>query len=145
MGVRRKGRELALKLLYRIYLTGESWDGVKEVLDEYGGNDAVRDFACELVGAVLDHLHEIDAIIVDSAKNWDLARMPTLDRNMIRIAAAEHLVLGSASPAVIIDEAVEIAGRYSTDRSGAFVNGVLDRIISTRAERSLPPDGHDAS
>lgn len=135
--MRRKGRELALKVLYRIDLTGEEWESLQGELADYGGNEAVHRFAVELVEAVIAHRRELDAALTNVSRNWDLDRMPALDRNVLRIAVAEHLVLGSAPPAVIIDEAVEIAGRFSTDDSGPFVNGVLDKILKSTEARSL--------
>ncbi len=140
MGVRRKGRELALKLLYRIDLTGEEWESLQKGISDYGGNEGTHLFAVELVEAVLAYKNDIDAILSDSAKNWELSRMPALDRNTLRIAAAEHLVLGTAPPAVIIDEAVEIVGRFSTDESGPFVNGVLHKVLKSAEAQSLLPD-----
>lgn len=137
MGVRRKGRELALKLLYRIDLTGEEWESMQGELSDYGGNETVRLFATDLVEAVLAHQKDIDALLSKAAKNWELSRMPALDRNSLRIAVAEHLVLGTAPPAVIIDEAVEIISRFSTDDSGPFVNGVLDKILNSTEPQSL--------
>lgn len=130
MGVRRKARELALKLLYRIDLTGDNWETLAgSIQEEYGGSVDSRSFASTLVTAVLENQTRIDAILRASAAKWDLARMANLDRNVLRLALCEYLVLESAPGPVIIDEAIEIATRYSTEKSGAFVNGVLDPIF----------------
>ncbi|MFH1279695.1 MAG: transcription antitermination factor NusB [Candidatus Eisenbacteria bacterium] len=132
MGKRRRARELALKVLYRIDLTGESWDEVKGRLEEYDRVDGVRDFGSLLVEAVLDHRDELDGILTETAENWRIDRMALLDRNVLRLALAEYLVIGETPRAVVIDEAVEIAGTFSTEGSGAFVNGILDRIFRNR-------------
>lgn len=137
MGKRRRARELALKVLYRIDLTGESWDEVQPRLDEYDRVDGVRDFGSRLVEAVLDHREEIDRVLSETADNWRVDRMALLDRNVLRLALAEYLVLGETPRAVVIDEAVEIAGLFSTEGSGSFVNGILDRIFRNRDAGSL--------
>ncbi|MBN1826781.1 MAG: transcription antitermination factor NusB [Candidatus Eisenbacteria bacterium] len=140
MGKRRRGRELALKLLYRLDLTGEKWEDVRVRVDEYEKNEAVLDFAVVLVEAVLSRRERIDAALESASDRWRVNRMPFIDRNVIRIALAEHLVRGRPEPAIIIDEAVELVRTYSTDESGSFVNGVLDRILREREPGSLAAD-----
>ncbi len=137
MGLRRKSREFALKLLYRIDLTGEEWEELSRTLSDYGGSKSIHEYGSALVECVLNHQAEIDEILSSNAKNWSLNRMATLDRNILRIGLAEHLVLASAPPAVIINEAVDIATKFSTEHSGAFVNGVLDRILRLHSAGSL--------
>ncbi|NNE09432.1 MAG: transcription antitermination factor NusB [Gemmatimonadetes bacterium] len=145
MGVRRKARELALKLLYRIDLTGDSWEALAgSIQEEYGGSVDSRSFASTLVSAVLENQTRIDAILRASAVKWDLARMANLDRNVLRLALCEYLVLESAPGPVILDEAIAIATRYSTEKSGSFVNGVLDPIFKKYAPGFLAaPDAPD--
>jgi N utilization substance protein B len=141
VGKRRRGRELACKVLYRLDLTGEEWDEMRARLEEYDQVEAVRAFGTRLVEAVLAHRPEIDRLLGLAAMNWEVRRMALVDRNVLRVALAEHLVLGDTPPAVIIDEAVEIASRYSTEDSGAFVNGILDRILRAHAAGSLASAG----
>ncbi|MFH1680057.1 MAG: transcription antitermination factor NusB [Candidatus Eisenbacteria bacterium] len=137
MGRRRRARELALKVLYRLDLTGEGWEEVRDRLEEYEKPESVRSFGRRLIEAVLHHREEIDRILGEAALNWEVRRMALVDRNILRVAAAEYLVLGETPAPVVIDEAVEIASRYSTEESGAFVNGILDRIVHSRAPGSL--------
>lgn len=137
--MRRKSRELALKLLYRIDLTGDDWNTLRESFEEYGGSVESRGFAAGLVTAVLDNQERIDAILRAGAAKWDLDRMANLDRNVLRLALCEYLVLESAPGPVIIDEAVAIASRYSTEKSGAFVNGILDPLFRRYEPGFLAP------
>jgi N utilization substance protein B len=82
-----------------------------------------------LVGGVEQHGREIDDLIAAQAKGWTLQRMPTIDRNVLRIGVFELMSRPEVPVAVIIDEAVELAKRFSTDDSGKFVNGVLSAIV----------------
>ncbi len=85
-----------------------------------------------LASGVWEHREELDVAIADYAKGWRVERMPAIDRNVLRIGAFE--LAHSATPvAVVIDEAVELAKRFSTTKSGSFVNGVLDAMKATRA------------
>lgn len=144
MGKRRRGRELALKVLYRIDLMKEEWGEVRTGLEEYDKVESVIEFGSRLVEAVLDHRESLDEILAAAAENWKVERMALLDRNLLRLALAEYLVIGEAPPAVIIDEAVDIATAFSSDESGPFVNGILDRVFHTHEAgclaAGLPPD-----
>ena len=82
----------------------------------------------ELVVGVEDHQAELDALIADHARNWSLERMPAIDRNLLRLALYELMERPDVPVAVVIDEAVELAKRFSTDDSGRFVNGMLSAI-----------------
>ena len=88
-----------------------------------------------LVEGVEDNQERLDAAIAAHAKGWTLARMPAIDRNVLRIAGFELLGLPEVPSAVVLDEAVELAKRFSTDDSGRFVNGVLSALaVELRAE-----------
>lgn len=89
--------------------------------------DEAEAFACELIRAVERERDVIDAIIENAARNWSIARMGAIERNVIRIAAAE-LRAGVSPRGVILDEAVELAKRFGDKESGAFVNGIADRL-----------------
>lgn len=93
----------------------------------------------QLVAGVEHHGRRIDDLISSHAKGWTLQRMPTLDRNILRIGTFELLGRPDVPIAVVIDEAVELAKRFSTDDSGRFVNGVLSAIAPV-VRRSAPPD-----
>ena len=126
---RTRGRELALQYLYQYDLLGAEFAEEAEAFihDQETEPDAVE-FALALIRGVIEHCEPIDSAINTIAKNWTLARMVVVDRTILRIAAYE---LGFCEPIptrVSINEAIELAKRYSTDKSSAFVNGILDRI-----------------
>jgi len=89
----------------------------------------VDDLTDLLVRGVQQHQQQLDEAIAAHAKGWTLARMPTIDRNVLRIAAFELLARRDVPVAVVLDEAVELAKRFSTDDSGRFVNGVLSALV----------------
>jgi len=101
--------------------------------DEVGAHfelpEGARAFAKELVFGVVRARGELDALIAEHARNWRVERMASVDRNVLRVGVYE-LLHGDAPAAVVIDEAVELARRFSGDRSPAFVNGVLDAVSS---------------
>lgn len=87
-------------------------------------------FAVELVAGVGERLDEIDALVARHAEGWELGRLPAVDRQVLRIATYELLARPEVSRAVVIDEAVELAKQFSTEASGAYVNGVLSAIAT---------------
>jgi len=89
---------------------------------------AVRLFAEPLIRGALDHRDEADALIKKHAQNWDLHRMAAVDRNVLRLAIYEMLYRDDIPPVVSINEAVDIAKKFSTQDSGKFVNGILDKV-----------------
>lgn len=88
----------------------------------------VRKFADPLITGVIEHLENIDGVIKKNARNWDINRMAVVDRNVLRLAIYEMLYRDDIPPVVSINEAVDISKRFSTEDSGRFVNGILDRI-----------------
>lgn len=136
MGDRRKSRELALQALFALDLnkldlnkTGSPLQ-MDDFLEQYGEdvNNPTRLFFQTLVYGVLENLEKIDSLLDQWAKNWKISRMPAVDRNIMRIAVFEMLNLPDVPPSVSINEAVEIGKKFGTRDSGAFINGVLDRI-----------------
>lgn len=101
------------------------WQDVQE-------QDEVKEFAQELVAGTHGHLAEIDGVIAESAENWVLDRMAAVDRNILRSAVFELLYKEDIPPAVIINEAIEIAKKYSMKESAPFINGILDKIARSR-------------
>jgi N utilization substance protein B len=137
--VRTRGRELALQFLFQLDFQGDDYRAeLDRFLDETlaGIPDAygAKQYARELVDGVLRHRAELDALIRAAATNWELERMAVVDRNALRIGCFELLHGADVPMKVAINEAIELAKRYSTDQSGAFVNGILDRI---RKEQGL--------
>ncbi len=82
------------------------------------------------------HINEVDAAIKDAAEHWVLERMAAVDRNILRFATFELLYSPDVPPAVVIDEALEIAKRFSSTESAAFINGILDRIAKTKRKQA---------
>lgn len=128
MGFRRKARELALQLLFQIDFTGDRIEIPPSFWAENEALPQVRAFAEILVQGVLKRLSEIDSIIEKYARHWSRERMAAIDRNILRFAIFELLYLKEIPPKVTINEAIEIAKKYGSEDSGAFVNGILDRI-----------------
>lgn len=129
MGYRRKVRELALGYLY------QKDSGVDVVTLEpsvyarhFGVPGSQRDFFMALINGVLEDLAKLDADIEKTAEHWKINRMARVDRVLMRIAAWELLRSEETSHKVIIDEAVELAKKFSTEESARFVNGILDQI-----------------
>jgi len=130
---RRKAREYALQLLFQIDIRKEkpSATVLKHFWAEYEPDEEVKAFAEEIVKGTYKHLAKINDLIHQCAKNWSLDRMAVVDRNVLRMAAYEILYRIDIPTSVTINEAIEIAKKFGTDESGAFVNGILDRVART--------------
>ena len=132
MGDRRQSRELALQALF--FLDMNSSKDVAADVDafclenETALTPTIRPFFMDLVQGVITAMDKIDPMLETYSKNWKVSRMPVVDRNIMRIAAFELLERPDIPPSVTINEAVDIAKKYSTRESGSFVNGILDRI-----------------
>ncbi|MBI5506385.1 MAG: transcription antitermination factor NusB [Deltaproteobacteria bacterium] len=138
---RRKGREAALQLLYQVELTGDLSEATLELFWEQHPSEAAReegastrDFAESLVRGVMADRARIDALIDDAARNWDLERISRVDLSVLRLAVGEMLAMPETPTAVIINEAVEIARRFSDEKAASFINAVVDRVA--REQRS---------
>ena len=154
MGTRREARERAVQFLFQYDLNppanmdealNQFWDsqrtaafaeergpstwGEKNVLPSPTAEEsAAREFAEPLIRGAIEHRNELDEHIKTHAKNWDLHRMAAVDRNVLRLAIYEMLYREDIPPVVSINEAVDIAKKFSTQDSGKFVNGILDKI-----------------
>lgn len=154
MGKRREARERAVQFLFQhdvnppdnlevaldsfwesqraVAIAAEkekaTWGQKIELPAPTPGEAATRLFADPLIRGTIEHRDEIDKIIQHHAKNWDLHRMAVVDRNVLRLAAYEMLHREDIPPVVSINEAVDIAKKFSTPDSGKFVNGILDKI-----------------
>ena len=135
MGARRKSRELALQFLYLIDAAKLSAEDAKKTLFASAhAPDKILEFAEHLAMGTLKQTPELDKLITQYAQNWEMRRMTAVDRNIMRLAAFEILNELETPISVIIDEAVEIAKAFSTEDSGKFVNGILDKIKLERKE-----------
>jgi len=126
---RTRARELALQALYQLDLLGaEVLEQLDQILARSEAEADVRRFARELILGTWTHRARLDSQIAEVAEHWDIHRMAVVDRNILRLASYELLFLDDVPPKVAINEAIDLAKRYSTADSGAFVNGLLDRI-----------------
>jgi len=129
MGHRRKAREYALQGLYMHETVGISADdlaGLGWVEKEIPGD--IRDFAIDLIRGSIEHLEEIDSLIVKHLKNWKLERLDIIDKAILRISIYSMLHLRDVPDIVTIDEAIELGKMYGGENSGQFINGILDAI-----------------
>ncbi|HMD95725.1 MAG TPA: transcription antitermination factor NusB [Terriglobia bacterium] len=134
MASRRKSRELALQMLFQCELGKHTPEHVLSTfLRAQKADPEVLSFARELFEGTLADIPSLDRLIGDQAANWRLERMAAVDRNLLRLALYELLHHPETPPAVVIDEALEIARRFSGDESVEFVNGVLDGIRKSLA------------
>ena len=128
MTTRRFGREWAVQFLFQHdFNAGDKDRSLEDFWPLQNVDQKSRPFAAELIQGVLDHLHELDERIQNYADNWDVKRLNAVDRNVIRLALFEMLFRPDIPPVVSINEAVDIAKRFSSNESGKFVNGILDR------------------
>lgn len=144
-GVRRQGRELALKVLYSLYdhdreiefILKDFWDNFQfqddvlgEPIDDVNRSVPahVRAFAETLIKGVVAHLHEIDEVIDRHSTNWALDRMARVDLSLLRLAVYELLYAPDVPASVVMNEAIEIGKRYGTKDTPPFINGILDKI-----------------
>lgn len=134
---RHEARRRALDVLYEADVLRRDLDGALERVRGGSRESELDGFARELVAGVAEHRPEIDEIIGDHAKGWSVARMPIVDRNVLRLAVYELCYGGDAPAAVVIDEAVELAKELSTEESPRYVNGVLSAVLRSR-ERPAP-------
>ena len=130
MGTRRKSRELALQMLFQSDMGKQRPDEVRKTFwRERGEVDAeVHGFAEDLFRVASDRASEIDQLIEQHAEHWRMDRMAAVDRNILRTAVAELLGFPQTPRAVVINEALEIARKFSAPESVQFINGVLDSI-----------------
>ncbi len=136
MGKRREGREAAVQFLYQHDLHGggdlsadpaDFW-ALRTTDGQSGPTAKTRIFTEQLIQGVTTHREAIDARIRECTANYDLHRLAAVDRNILRVGIYEMLHSLDIAPVVIINEAIEIAKKFGTEKSGGFVNGILDRI-----------------
>ncbi len=130
MGARRKARELALQMLYQHDLSGNTPETIVTTFEDLQkSKPTTREFATRIFQGTVDNLSKIDDMIVQQADNWRLSRMAVVDRNIIRMSIYEFLHEEDTPKLVIIDEAIEIAKKFGTQKSSQFINGILDGIL----------------
>jgi N utilization substance protein B len=130
---RHQARERALQILFQYDIHGKAGLWLDEFWKEYPLEDAPRSFAEQLVEGVLTHKNELDTLIGSCATNWRIDRMPIVDRNILRAGCYELLYLPDVPAKVTMNEAIELAKSFGDDEASKFVNGVLDRALSSDA------------
>jgi N utilization substance protein B len=150
MKSRRACREAALQVLYQCDVTGDySHEAIDFCLTHFGTrseerdekipeaqcDDEARAFSRDVVFGVIEHIRVIDDQIGLASTHWSISRMPRVDRNLLRLAVYELMFRSDIPPKVSINEALEIAKRFSADDAPMFINGVLDRVLSSLPSR----------
>jgi N utilization substance protein B len=130
MGTRRKSRELVLQMLFQSDMGKQTPEVVRSTFWAERDNveEDVRGFADDLFRTAIDKMPQIDELIGKHTQHWRMERMATVDRNVLRGAVAELLAYPATPRAVVINEALEIARKFSTPESVQFINGVLDSV-----------------
>lgn len=129
-GTRRKSRELALQMLFQLDMGRQEADEVRQTFwSERADLDGkIRGFADDLFRIACERRAEIDQTVERNAEHWRMERMAAVDRNLLRAGVAELLGFPKTPAAVVINESLEIARRFSTPESVQFINGVLDSV-----------------
>ncbi|MFQ6617092.1 MAG: transcription antitermination factor NusB [Fidelibacterota bacterium] len=136
MKVRRKARELTLQALYSYELSGNPLEEIIEsIVFSRSRNRYVREYAKSLILKTVQNLQLIDECIRKKAINWDFSRIAVIDKIILRMALCEYFYFDEIPPKVSINEAIEIAKKYSTEKSSQFVNGLLDSIFKEHRKR----------
>ena len=130
MSARSKARKRALDFLYEADIKKVL---ASDIFNARGANELSQEpYVLVLINGVAEHLLKIDELIITYAQDWDMDRMPPIDRNILRIAIFEILWMAGIDDQVAADEAVELAKSLSTDESSRYINGVLGRIIKLK-------------
>jgi len=141
MSSRRRSREVAVQVLYQVDMAQiEISEALRVFCDHFEAPESIRDFAIELANGAHEHGEEIDSLIRRFSEHWRLERMPIVDRNILRLAIFELLYRTDIPAKVSINEAVDLGKRYGSGESGAFINGILDRIRMHLEEELLEVD-----
>jgi len=145
MSTRREAREWGIQLLFQLDMNPAEMDSVLSTFwSDKKAEPKIREFTEQLVRGVRCNLVEIDGTIKKYAQNWRIDRMAALDRNVMRMAIYEMSFCKDIPPIVVINEAVDIAKYFSSNESGKFVNGILDRIRKDMESTVLPGTQHEA-
>ena len=145
MGKRREAREFTVQFLFQGDFDpdchkSDIHGALKLFWEEKEASDDVKQFATELIQGTIAHQAQIDELIRKYTENWEINRIAAVDRNVTRLAIYEMLYRNDVPPVVSINEAVDIAKKFSTAESGKFVNGILDRV-----RKDIPRDARTAT
>jgi N utilization substance protein B len=138
MARRSRAREAVLQVLFQSdFNTASKEDDVRSFLKQRLQDKDLEEFATQLYRGTLEHRTEIDSALAQLSENWSVERMTGVDRNVLRLGAYELLHHRELPFQAVIDEAVELARRYGTAESSAFVNAILDRLANKRGEATV--------
>ena len=130
MDRRTRARELAIQVLYQVDVRGmEPLELMGEFFDENEPDSFIRSLATKWIKGTCENLAQCDELIAASTIKWQLSRLPPVDRNVLRLAVYQLKYCPEIPPRVVINEAIELAKKFGSDKSGSFVNGVLDAIF----------------
>ena len=129
MGIRRQSRICALQLLFQWDIHGSTEHWLADYWIQHPAAPDVREFAEQIVEGVMAHHEELNALIGKLAANWTIARMPIVDRNILRMGLYELLWLPDVPAKVTVNEAIELAKQFADDETKRFVNGILDKVL----------------
>lgn len=135
---RRQVRETVLKAIYALQLGKDSTQHVTDTIikkADFAKEKDLRRFAEKLFFQTIEHKEELDEVIVDHIKNWDINRLALIDRLILKMAICELIYFEEIPTKVSINEAIELAKRYSTAKSGRFINGILDAALTDLDEK----------
>jgi len=138
MGKRRRSRELAIKVLFHLEFSKKDDPAVAFdlVCDNFGTSKDIKTFSKELVLGVCVYIKELDILISKASQNWRLERIARVDHSILRLAVYELLYRDDIPPKVSINEAVDLGKKFGTEESGAFINGILDKIYTSLIRES---------
>jgi len=129
MSLRRKGRELALQILYQWDIHRKTSGWLEDFWAQNPAHSEAKSFAETLVNGVVTHADELDGLLGRYAEHWTVHRMAITDRTVLRMAVYELLYLPDVPARVTLNEAIEVVKLFGDEQSGSFVNGILDRIL----------------
>ncbi len=137
VGTRRKSRELALQMLFQLDMGKQTPEQVRKTFwsERKEMDESVRGFADDIFRLATERSEEIDKVIEAHAQNWRMERMAAVDRNVIRAAVAEFIGYPQTPAPIVINEALEIARKFSSPEAVNFINGVLDSVSKDLARR----------
>jgi len=131
---RRKAREIAVQVLYQLDMNRD--DNAEHALqvfwEQYRHTDEVREFATRLVRGAAENREKIDTAITRTSKNWSFNRITPVDRSILREAVFEILFCPDIPYKVTLNEAIELGKKFGSEKSGAFINGVLDNVLESK-------------
>jgi len=139
-----RARMLSVQALYQLDIRGETFfDEMDDFIKSTAGDESAVDLALKLAHGCVERRDELDARLASAAEHWELARMAAVDRAILRVGAYELLHCADLPPKVAISEAIRMAKKLSSAESGAFVNGILDRIMPRCDREATMEDGKE--